>query len=166
MDGDIWVESKENAGSTFHFTARFGKNISAKQDEKEPVAVLKQNNLKGMKVLSVDDHETYQELVKEFLSSEGIAVELAYNGQEALDLMAKKEFDAVLLDCQMPVLDGYEMTKQLRANEQFKNIPIIAVTANAMKGDKENIIASGMNDYLAKPVDFSLLLSTLSKWLS
>ena len=80
--------------------------------------------------------------------------------------LAKKEFDAVLLDCQMPVLDGYEMTKQLRANEQFKNIPIIAVTANAMKGDKENIIASGMNDYLAKPVDFSLLLSTLSKWLS
>jgi CheY-like chemotaxis protein len=98
--------------------------------------------------------------------SKGIIVKMAKDGQKALDLLAQDlEVDLVLMDIMMPVLDGYETTKQIRAQQQFKNLPVLALTAKAMKENREKCLAAGANDYLAKPVDVDRLFSMLRIWL-
>jgi CheY-like chemotaxis protein len=84
---------------------------------------------------------------------------------QALDALEKNTYDAVLMDIQMPVMDGYEATRKIRSNPLYKDLPIIAMTANAMKGDEEKCISSGMNDYTTKPIDSAQLMSTLSRWV-
>src|SRR5690606_1342045 len=96
-----------------------------------------------------------------------INVEIANNGQEALDILERNEhIDLVLMDIMMPVMDGYEAIENIRANKRFANLPIIAVTAKAMKGDREKTIAVGANDYISKPVDVDKLISLMRVWLS
>ena len=88
-------------------------------------------------------------------------VDSAYNGQEAIDALRKKEYDGVLMDCQMPIMDGYEATRRIRELEEFQHLPIIAMTANVMSRDKEKAISYGMNDHIAKPINPELVsLST------
>lgn len=87
------------------------------------------------------------------------------NGQEAIDLLAKEDFDGVLMDLQMPVMDGYEATKRIRQFPRFSKLPILAMTANAMKGDREKVLAAGMNDHIAKPVDPDLMFVTMARWI-
>jgi CheY-like chemotaxis protein len=104
--------------------------------------------------------------LSKLLSEKGIIVKLAKDGQKALDLLAKEpEIDLVLMDIMMPVLDGYEATKQIRLQPKFKNLPILALTAKAMKEDREKCLAAGANDYLSKPVDVDRLFSMLHIWL-
>jgi len=94
-------------------------------------------------------------------------IEIANNGQEALDILARNEhIDLVLMDIMMPVMDGYEAIEKIRENKKFANLPIIAVTAKAMKGDREKTIAVGANDYISKPVDVDKLISLMRVWLS
>jgi len=102
----------------------------------------------------------------ELLCSNGINVSLACNGQEALDILAKKDFDGVLMDCQMPVMDGYTATRYIRKQERFKELPILAMTANAMLGDKEKVIAAGMNDHIAKPINIDEMFSIMASWIT
>ena len=109
--------------------------------------------LRGAKVLLVEDNEINMELANELLSNNGIMVELAYDGQEALNLINKNRFDLVLMDCQMPVMDGYETTRKIRADERLRDIPVLAMTANAMTGDKRKALEAGMNDHIAKPIN-------------
>lgn len=123
------------------------------------------NQLQSAKILLVEDNEINQELAVELLSSHGIEVECAYNGKEALDKLSEQEFSGVLMDCQMPVMDGYEATKAIRAQAKFKDLPIIAMTANAMQSDRNKVLLAGMNDHIPKPVDFDTLFITMAKWI-
>ncbi|NOQ79842.1 MAG: response regulator [Gammaproteobacteria bacterium] len=172
MGGDIWVESEEGVGSTFHFTARMKKQQGDIIQAETSVQITEEDVknateiLSGAKILSVDDEEINQEIIKEYLETEGIHIVTAYNGKEALEALAKEDFDGVLMDCQMPVMDGYEATRQIRAQEQFKDLPIIAITANAMISDREAVLSAGMTDYISKPLDFDVALVTLGKWIT
>jgi CheY-like chemotaxis protein len=122
--------------------------------------------LAGAKILLVEDNDMNQELAMELLANAGIEVVLANHGQEALDILAKDHtFDGVLMDCQMPVMDGYTATRAIRKNPQFKDLPIIAMTANAMAGDKQKVIEAGMWDHIAKPLNVGEMFATIAKWI-
>ncbi len=120
----------------------------------------------GARILLVEDNEINQELALELLKTNGIRVQVANNGQEALDLLAKDTFDGVLMDCQMPVMDGYEATRRVREQERFTNLPILAMTANAMAGDREKVLAAGMNDHIAKPINVQEMFSIMASWIT
>ncbi|TRZ95797.1 MAG: sensor histidine kinase, partial [Rhodocyclaceae bacterium] len=122
--------------------------------------------LKGARVLLAEDNEMNQELAMELLSQAGMDVVLANNGQEAVDILARdSRFDGVLMDCQMPVMDGYTATREIRKNPAFKDLPVIAMTANAMAGDKEKVIEAGMWDHIAKPLNVGDMFNTIAKWI-
>jgi len=122
--------------------------------------------LKGKTVLLVDDDMRALFAMTKLLSDRGMQVVKANDGQKALDALADDPaIDAVLMDIMMPVLDGYETMKRIRAQDRFEKLPIIALTAKAMKGDKEKIMVAGANDYLPKPVDQDRLISMLRVWL-
>ena len=121
--------------------------------------------LRGRRVLLVEDNDLNQELALELLREAGMEVVVANHGQEALDRLAVDDrFDAVLMDCQMPVMDGYEATRRIRSQPRFEKLPVIAMTANAMSGDREKVLAVGMNDHIAKPLDVSRMYATLAQW--
>ncbi|UTH75234.1 response regulator [Chromobacterium sp. IIBBL 290-4] len=120
--------------------------------------------LKGMKILLVEDNELNQQVATELLQSAEIQVLIANNGEEALSLAQRQPFDLVLMDMQMPVMDGLEATRRLRQLEAFQDMPILAMTANAMTGDRERCVDAGMNDHIAKPIDPVQLFATLRQW--
>jgi len=122
-------------------------------------------SLAGVRILVVEDNLFNQEVARELLTRAGIDVRVAGNGSEALDVLSRETFDCVLMDCQMPVMDGYEATRALRARPQWRDLPVIAMTANAMVGDREKVIAAGMNDHIAKPVKVEEMLATLARWI-
>lgn len=122
-------------------------------------------SLGGASLLLVEDNVQNQEIAVEFLKRIAIDVDVANNGEEALEKLALKNYDGVLMDCQMPVMDGYEATAKIRRNKAYEALPIIAMTANAMKGDREKCIISGMNDYISKPIDVLVLYKLLAKWI-
>jgi CheY-like chemotaxis protein len=124
------------------------------------------SSLLGAHLLLVEDNEINQELAMELLTSNGISVEVAGNGREALDLLDKGTFDGVLMDCQMPVMDGYTATRKLRKQEQYKNLPVIAMTANVMSGDRQKVLDAGMNDHIGKPIDVNEMFQTMAKWIT
>lgn len=121
--------------------------------------------IQGAKILLVEDNVQNQEIATEFLQKANINIKIANNGKEAIEILENEEFDGVLMDCQMPILDGYEATRLIRKIEKLKDLPIIAMTANTMQGDKEKCINSGMNDYITKPLDFNKFYETLVKWI-
>ena len=122
--------------------------------------------LKDKKVLIVDDDMRNSFALSKLLSDKGIVVKIARDGQKALDLLAENpDIDLILMDIMMPVLDGYETTKRIRAQQQFRALPILALTAKAMTGDREKCLAAGANDYLPKPVNIDRLFSMLRVWL-
>lgn len=120
----------------------------------------------GAKVLLVEDNEINQELAAELLTNEGIEVVVANNGQEAISALERENFDGVLMDCQMPVMDGYTATHKLRLQSPFKDLPILAMTANAMAGDREKVLDAGMNDHIAKPVNVNEMFHIMAKWIT
>lgn len=140
------------------------KGISANSSEELNAQVM--DTLRGAKVLLVEDNDMNQELAIELLKNAEIHVTLAENGQEALDALAETEFDGVLMDCQMPVMDGYMATKKIRLNEKYSQLPIIAMTANAMAGDRDRALAVGMNDHIAKPINVKAMFVTMAKWIT
>ena len=121
--------------------------------------------LRGARVLLVEDNELNQELALELLTSHGLRVEIANNGQEALDRLAVAQFDGVLMDCQMPVMDGYTATRAIREHPEYAALPVIAMTANVMSGDRERALAAGMNDHIGKPINVREMFCTLAKWI-
>lgn len=117
-------------------------------------------------VLVVEDNAINQQLAQELLQQAGLKVTLANNGKEAVDLVTRVHFDAVLMDIQMPVMDGFEATRLIRAMPEHEHLPIIAMTANAMAGDRERCLGAGMNDHVAKPIDPDLLFMALTTWIA
>ncbi|GMW03509.1 MAG: hypothetical protein AMXMBFR84_46430 [Candidatus Hydrogenedentota bacterium] len=120
--------------------------------------------LDGLRVLLVEDNEINQQVAEELLQGAGVSVTIASNGQEAVTMVQSADYDVVLMDIQMPVLDGYAATKSIRSLPAFKTLPIIAMTANAMAGDRERCLAAGMNAHVAKPIDPDELFATLHQW--
>jgi PAS domain S-box-containing protein len=121
--------------------------------------------LAGARVLLVEDNLINQELAVALLKGAGIDVTVANDGRQALHMMDIHEFDGVLMDCQMPEMDGYEATRLLRLQPQYQVLPIIAMTANVMAGDREKVIAAGMNDHIAKPINVEEMFATLARWI-
>ncbi len=121
--------------------------------------------LKGARILLAEDNALNQEVATEVLKSFGISVDIANNGKEAVEAVACSGYDLVLMDVQMPVMGGYEATRLIRREERFIGLPIIAMTAHAMKGIREDCLAAGMNDYVSKPIDPAHLFATMKKWL-
>ncbi len=144
-----------------------GADIELKPNYKEDVAPPEiVERLRGLFVLLVEDNEINQELAQEILNSHGIDCEIANHGQEALEMLDTKSYDGVLMDCQMPILDGYGATAKIREQERFKYLPIIAMTANAMQKDKDKAFNSGMNDHISKPINLGVMFRTMDKWFS
>ncbi len=168
MGGNIWVESEPENGSTFFCTAIF-KVASTTQVPLETAHEIQTQNVTEQvcgHLLLAEDNEINQLVAQEILLSAGFTLDIANNGQEALTMLKQKNYDAILMDIQMPIMDGYTATEQIRAQEKYTNLPIIAMSAHAMKGDKELSISHGMNDHITKPIDANKLRNTLSFWLT
>ncbi len=167
MRGSIWVESTAGEGSTFFFNTIFtlgkedmfcaalGSNDSMESD-----------TFSGSeRILLVEDNEINQLIAEELLTQVGYSVDIANNGQEALAMLEEKKYDVVLMDIQMPVMDGLTASKKIRAQEKFARLPIIAMSAHAMTGDREISLAHGMNDHITKPISPPILYKSLQYWL-
>ena len=134
----------------------------------EPGAVVRSGHaLRGARVLLVEDNEINQQVALELLSQAGIDVTIANDGREGVEMLAARpeDIDAVLMDIQMPVMDGYAATREIRMDARFESLPVIAMTANAMAGDREKALDAGMNDHLAKPIDVTELFDVLGRWV-
>jgi signal transduction histidine kinase len=156
MDGELALESAEGEGTTVYLSLPFALP-GPRHDQAEAAAPGAAPRIKRpLRVLFAEDEEVNLMAGKRMLEKSGYAVTTATNGHEVLKLLAERDFDLIIMDVQMPGLDGVEATKRIRAcGAAYANIPIIAMTAYAMTGDKEKILAAGMDDYLAKPVDLA-----------
>ncbi|HEY4066930.1 MAG TPA: AAA family ATPase [Burkholderiaceae bacterium] len=121
--------------------------------------------LRGARMLLVEDNPINQELALELLRDAGVTVAVAAHGREAISILEREDFDGVLMDCQMPVMDGYEATREIRLNPRWASLPIIAMTANAMASDQRKALATGMNDHIAKPIDVNTMFETIARWV-
>ncbi len=165
MGGDVTCESAPGIGTTFAFTAVFG----AAHGEACPHGDVESNAadtqpLMG-RILLAEDNAINARLAMRILTKAGHAVRAVGNGQEAVDAFRQESWDLVLMDMQMPVMDGFEAARRIRALPESEYVPIVALTANAMAGDREACLSVGMNDYLSKPLSGSQVLSKIAHWL-
>jgi two-component system sensor histidine kinase/response regulator len=142
-----------------------GENIAGPDSGLQPVAGNLLSDLTGRRVLVVEDNEINRDLASELLCDLGIRTAVAINGRHGVDEVLAQPFDLVLMDIQMPVMDGLAATRLIRADARFHDLPIIAMTAHAMRGDRERSLDSGMNDHLTKPIDPAALSAILSRWM-
>ena len=166
MGGELGVTSAPGTGSTFWFTLPMAvpTNVPAPgtvADTSQPRAL---DRLTG-RVLLVEDNQATQVVIRSMLRTLGIESDLAEDGAKALDMLPSRTYDVVLMDCQLPVMNGYDASRAIRKLEPIgRQIHIIALTANALAGDREKCLESGMDDYLAKPVSIQQLQEALGRW--
>ena len=171
MGGTIRVASVPGEGSTFSFTLRlplsapatpYARNQIEKQSKSIVTAALPN------RVLVAEDNATNQKLVVRLLEKFGCQVDVATNGKEAVEIWSRLSYDVVLMDCQMPNMDGYEATAEIRRREAKstpkRRTPIVALTASAMQGDSEKCLAAGMDDFISKPVQVEHLRRAIQRW--
>ncbi|WP_378956500.1 response regulator [Pelosinus sp. sgz500959] len=167
MAGEIWVDSKKDEGSNFCFTCVL-ESIHVKQDFPEPsVKKMIEGQVKNeLKILLAEDDPVSQMVLEQLSGRKGWQVILCENGTEAFDRYRKENFDIVIMDCQMPVLDGYKATRAIRQLERQRetHTPIIAMTAYALQGDREKCIEAGMDDYLTKPINAHEFYAAVERW--
>ena len=169
MGGDIGVRSKMGAGSTFWFTARFDRMLEAAPavlhvpgGQAEADVLVRH---RGARILLVEDEPINQEVARELLDSVGLRVDVADDGLEAVERMRHSGYDLILMDMQMPNMNGIDATRMIRTLPGGRDVPIVAMTANAFSEDRERCIEAGMNDHVGKPVEPDVLFRTLLKWL-
>jgi signal transduction histidine kinase/ActR/RegA family two-component response regulator len=166
MDGDIAVQSAPDEGSCFTFTFKAELANEKPMTSKKRAASTSKMDLSDRKLLLVDDSAINRKVISTLLSATGIAITEAENGQEALDHLYASDFDLVLLDMHMPVLNGPQTIAHIRkCDEGWTDIPVIAVTADAMLGDRERYLAMGLDGYITKPIDQRMLFVSLFKAL-
>jgi CheY-like chemotaxis protein len=168
MGGEAGVASEPGCGSTFWFTMKLepGRLRSAAEQDRSK-ADSRAMELRGY-ILVAEDNATNQRVARLLLERLGCRVDTVADGREALDAVRQRRYDLVLMDCQMPELDGYAATRAIRALEASTGAftPIVALTANAQRGDSEACLAAGMNEYLSKPVQSDALRAVVSRWLA
>jgi len=174
MGGDITVDSELGKGSTFRFSIQLMSETERVDDESfnPPISIEdKKSFLHVLKVLVVEDDLTNRITLEYFLKHLNIRFDSAFNGLEAINQLretnAASKYDLILMDCQMPEMDGFEATTLIRENAElagFQQIPIIALTANALQGDREKCLQAGMSDYMTKPVEMDVLIEKLFAW--
>lgn len=167
MGGTIGVKSRLGVGSTFYFTVTLGLQDESKLKPLPLTAIMpdKYPVLNNVYLLLVEDNLINQEVMLEVLSHESIRVDLAVNGKEAVSMINRNNYSMVLMDCQMPVMDGFEASRIIRSDPRFADLPIIALTANVMTEDRERCLASGMNDHIGKPINWDTFFQTLARWV-
>lgn len=165
MGGQIGVESSEGLGSTFWFTVNFKAGVQPR-DLHASVEVMQKEPPNSIRVLVAEDNPVNQMITLKMLKKLGYHTDVVASGQEALVALNERPYDLILMDCQMPIMDGYEATMAIRASKTLPNphIPIVAMTANAMEGDREECIKVGMDDYITKPITPKGLNAVLVKW--
>ena len=171
MGGSIWVESIKGKGSTFNFILKFKTGAQPQPKPKSefvPTPVLNKTvPPKPLSILLAEDYAMNRLVLDRMLTNKGYKVDVAENGIEVLELYGRKEYDLILMDIQMPIMDGIETTKRLRQIEgPGKHTPIIAITAYALQGDKERFLAMGMDDCIAKPIDMFRLYEKIEQMVN
>jgi PAS domain S-box-containing protein len=169
MGGAINIESQEGVGSCFSFTITLAVATSPASNPLPKTSLkheVKYPSLLNARILVVEDNLVIQEFIPDIMGHEGMLVDLANNGVEALTLLEHNVYAAVLLDCQMPIMDGFEASRRIRANPRFDSLPIIAMTGNVDASDHQRCLDCGMNDFISKPVDWEQAFLTLDKWIS
>jgi len=163
MKGEIGFESSTDSGSRFWFTLPLklaeGEELSAQEDTHDL-------NLSALNILAVDDNTESLKMLSLMFEELGAELRTAESGEESLRLLQDEAFDLILMDMQMPGLDGLQTTRKIRELPNFKRkTPVVAFTANAMEGDRERCLSAGMNDYLTKPIHLPELLKVLKRWV-
>ena len=169
MGGEIRVESTEGRGSLFAFTARFGRSVKPAIEAERPASpeelAAARARLAGRRILVAEDNSFNQLVIRQLLVKCGATPTLCATGREAVEALARAPHDLVLMDVQMPEMDGYEATRRIRATPAHAGQRIIAMTANAMAEDRRRCLEAGMNDFVPKPIDPDLMYLTLARWL-
>jgi signal transduction histidine kinase/CheY-like chemotaxis protein len=163
MGGRIWVESELGSGSVFHFTLKMRE--APAEPAPLPVSAPEEASTGPRRILLVEDNAVNRRVIVGLLQKRGHTIESAENGLEALEALTKSDYDLVLMDVQMPVMDGLEATRRMRDMERrgSPHVPVVGLTALAMKGDRERCLASGMDECIHKPIDLQSLLSAIEK---
>lgn len=160
MGGEIWVESEKGKGSKFYFTVLLKPGKEVIRERNDEICIFK--TMLPLTILLAEDDEVNQTVCTRLLREKGHEVDVAKNGIEALKLYQRKEYDVILMDIQMPEMDGIEATKKIREIEgEKKHTPIIALTSYALKGDRERFLALGMDEYMSKPIDIDVLYNIM-----
>ena len=170
MEGQIGTNCEQNIGTTFYFTLLFTlttENIVKDNyidNSKNTINIIEPESI-NKQILVVEDNDINQQIVKELLEKKGFKVTIANNGKDSITQLKLKSFDLVLMDLQMPVMDGFEATKYIKSNKLFQKLPVIAMTAHAFDTDRQKCIQAGMIDFVIKPINPDNLYSTINKWI-
>lgn len=164
MDSEIELESNEGEGSCFSFVLTFDKAIIMQENSEEKNDIMRLSSLYGKNILLVEDNLTNQLVVQGILEDSGVAIEIANNGAEAVELFAPNKYDLILMDIQMPIMGGIEATRIIRQKDS--SIPVIALTAAVMQNEINAAKEVGMDAHIAKPIDHKELLQTISNLIN